>query len=110
MRCSSCGRPIEPPDAVCRCTPVSYVLNAEPGEMRITGHPVGMVVEGPLDSEDGRRVDCRPASGGRAFSDSDGTGSFSAELSAPLDRGRPAEGHAVGVLVKALRDRGDEVE
>ena len=78
--------------------------------MRITGHPVGVVVEGPLNSQEGRRVDSRPAAGGRASSRTDATGAFSAELHAPLDRGKPAEGHAAEVLVQVLRENGDGVE
>jgi hypothetical protein len=109
MTCSKCGHALESADAVCRCTPGTYVLKAEPGKMQITGHPIGTVVEGPPDSPDGRRVDSRPASGGRAHSRTDSSGWFTAELSEPLDRGRKAEAHAVSVLIEALRDRGDQV-
>ncbi len=109
MECENCGRPLESAQSVCRSSPIAYTLNAESGEMRITGHPVGTVVEGPPDSPDGRRVDSRPASGGRAYSSTDSTGAFTAELSDPLDRGRPAEGHALKVLIQALQARGDQV-
>jgi len=109
MVCAECGRPLEAPDGACRCAAAAYVLNAKPGEMRITGHPVGIVVEGPPESPNGRRVDSRPASGGCAYSITDGTGAFAAELSGPLDRGRRREGHALEVLIQALRARGDDV-
>ena len=84
-------------------------LNAEPGEMHITGHPIGMLAEGPPDSPDGRRVDSMPASGGRAYSRTDSTGVFTTELSDPLDRGRPAEPRAIKVLIQAIQARGDQV-
>jgi hypothetical protein len=85
-------------------------MNAEPGEIRITGHPVGVVVEGPLDSRRGRRVASQPASGGRATSETNGIGAFKAELEGQLEVGRSAEGHAVNVLAQALQDRGNAVE
>jgi hypothetical protein len=109
MTCSKCGSALESADAVCRCTHGTYVLKAEPGKMQLTGYPVGLVVEGPLDRPEGRRVDSRPASGGRAHSRTDSSGGFTAELSEPLDRGRTAEAHAISVLIKALCDRGDQV-
>jgi hypothetical protein len=109
MECEECGRPLESTDSYYLCSPVAYTLNAEPGELRITGYSVGMVMEGPLESPDGRRVDSMPASGGRAYSRTDSTGAFTAELSDPLDRGRPAERHALKVLIQALQARGDQV-
>ena len=69
-----------------------------------------MVVEGPPDSPQGRRVESRPSSGGRAYSRTDGTGAFDAELFAPLDRGRQGERHAIDVLIQALKARGDQVK
>ena len=80
------------------------------GELGIKGSPIGMVMEGPPDSPQGRRVESRPSSGGRAYSRTDGTGGFVAELSAPLDRGRQGEGHAIEVLIQALKARGDQVQ
>jgi hypothetical protein len=79
------------------------------GIYRLSGQPVGLVVEGPPESPNGRRVDSKPASGGRSYSSTDGTGTFAAELSGPLVRGRPGEGHALKVLIQALRARGDDV-
>lgn len=110
LTCEKCGRQVEPPGAVCRCVRVAYSMNAEPGEIRISGHPVGVVVEGPLDSRTGRRVESQPASGGRATSETDGMGAFKTELEGQLEVGRSAEGHAVEVLTQALRDRGHAVE
>ena len=77
-------------------------LNAEPGEMRITGQPIGTVVEGPPENPDGRHVDSRPSSGGRSRSSIDGKRTYCAELSDPLDRGRGGEEHAVGGLIQAI--------
>jgi hypothetical protein len=109
MVCARCGQPLAALDGGCRCASAAYIVNAEPVEMRITGQPVGMVVEGPPESPKGRRVDSRPASGGRSYSSTDGTGAFTAELSGPLDRGRLGEGHALEILIQVLRARGDEV-
>lgn len=109
MECEKCGQALESADSSCRCSPGAYALNAEPGEMRITGHPIGMLAAGPPDSPDGRRVDSMPASGGRAYSRADSAGAFTAELSGPLDRGRPAEPRALKVLIQAIQARGDQV-
>ena len=68
-----------------------------------------MVVEGDPTTAEGRRVDSRPASGGRSFTTIDSTGAFTAELSGPLARGRQGEEHALKILIQALRRRGDEV-
>ena len=108
--CDRCGRSIDPAFERCECGPRSYSINAESGHIGITGHPVGTVVEGPLDAEQGRRVESHPASGGRAHSVTEPTRAFIAELTEPLVRGRNAEGHAVDVLIGALRERGDRVE
>ena len=110
MACPTCGKDPRPVDSDCpTCAPRNYVLEAEPGDCRITGHPIGTVVEGPPDSTEGRRVDSRPASGGRAHSTTDPTGAFSAELSGPLARGRPGEQRVIDVLAQAIRARGAEV-
>jgi hypothetical protein len=109
MVCVQCGQGLDAPDGACSCAALTYVLNAGPGEMQITGQPIGVVVEGPPESPSGRRVDSRPALGGRSHSSTDGTGAFAAELSGPLDRGRLGEGHALEILIQVLRARGDEV-
>jgi hypothetical protein len=110
MVCAMCGRNIQAPESACSaCAPTAYVLKAEPLEFRITGQPVGTVVEGPPDSPDGRRVDSRPASGGRSYSSTDRSGAFTADLSGPLDRGRSGEGRVLKVLTQALRARGEHV-
>lgn len=108
--CDKCGCLIDPAVEGCECVPRSYSINAEPGHIGITGYPVGTVIEGPLDAERGRRVESHPASGGRAHSVTEATRAFTAELTEPLMRGRSAEGHAVDVLIGALRERGDRVE
>lgn len=106
MDCPSCGRVIEPRDGTCTCSPRNYVMNAETGRVAITGHPIGVVVEGPPEDPNGRRVDSRPASGGRSYSRTDPARAFTVELSGSLDMGRANEEHLLGVLLKALQAQG----
>lgn len=105
MRCSLCGRMVECND-VCSCCPQNRVLRAEPGNLRITANPVGVVVEGPPESPDGRVVDSKPASGGRSHSRVDRDGTFTVELSGQLDKGRANEARVLKVLLQAMRNRG----
>jgi hypothetical protein len=94
----------------CRvCGLRQFHLNAEPGHYGISGQPIGTVIEGPPEAPDGRRVESRPASGGRSYSTTAKDGSFTAEVSGALDRGRTGESHALKILTQALRERGDEV-
>ncbi len=110
MTCHRCGRPLEGASSNCpTCSPRSYRITAESGKSEITGNPIGTVVESPPDHPDGRRVEYRPASGGRAVSDTDSAGSFTADLSAPLERGQSNEVHVMKVLVAALKEQGHEV-
>jgi len=110
MVCEVCGRDLQPLERACpTCGPAHYVLKAQPGDYRITGYPMGTLVEGPPDSTEGRRVDSRPASGGRSYSSTDPTGAFTADLSGPLVRGRHGEERVLKVLTQALRARGEEV-
>ena len=96
MVCAKCGEFLEEAATTClACTPRSYVLKAESGKIRITGSPVGFVVEGPPDHPDGRRVDYRPAPGGQSVSQTDVTGTFQADLSGSLERGRSGERHVM---------------
>jgi len=108
--CDRCGREIDPAVERCECVPGSYSITAETGHFGITGYPVGTVIEGPLDAEQGRRVESHPAAGGRAHSVTEPNRAFTAELTEPLVRGRNAEGSAVDVLIGVLRERGDRVE
>jgi hypothetical protein len=105
MYCLKCGGLIDTSAGPHRC---AYVMNLEAGSIAITGQPIGLVVEGPPDVPAGRRVDARPASGGRAFSRTDSEGGFEIELSGVLARGRDNEGHALETLVEALRAVGRE--
>jgi hypothetical protein len=110
MVCAKCGAFLEEAATICfACTPRSYVLKAEPGKLRITGSPVGFVVEGSPDHPDGRRVDYRPASGGQSVSQTDATGAFQADLSGSLERGRPGEPHVMKILAQVLRANGHDV-
>jgi hypothetical protein len=99
------GDPLTCPE----CGKKHYVIHAEPGELKITGHPVGLVLEGHPENPAGRRLDSSPASGGRSLSTVDGEGGFRIELSGPLERGRPGEWHVLKVLKKVLAAEGHEV-
>ncbi len=105
MRCSLHGRIVEAND-VCSCSPRKTLLKAEPGNLRITANPIGVVVEGSPDSPDGRVVDSKPASGGRSHSKVDRDGTFTVELSGQLHKGRANEARVLKVLLQALRNRG----
>ena len=78
-------------------------------ELGIKGSPIGIVGEAPPDCPDGRHVDSRPASGGRAYSQTDSMGKIKAKLSGPLLRGSKGEFSAKEVLTQALIDNGNEV-
>src|SRR6266508_247384 len=105
MRCSLHGRIVEAND-VCSCSPRKTLLKAEPGNLRITANPIGVVVEGSPDSPDGRVVDSKPASGGRSHSKVDRDGTFPLELSVKLHKVRANEARVLKVLLQALRNRG----
>jgi len=110
MVCPVCGRDLLPLESACPiCTPTNHVLKPDTGHLGITGSPLGMLTEGPPDSTEGRLVDFKPASDGRSYSNTDPTGSFTADLSGPLVRGRQGEGRVLDVLAQALRARGEEV-
>jgi hypothetical protein len=91
------------------CPTRSPRITAESGSYGLTGQPIGTVVESPPDHPDGRRVEYRPASGGRAVSEMDSGGSFTVDLSGPLERGTPNEGHVMNVLVAALNGQRHQV-
>jgi hypothetical protein len=110
MTCPKCGRPREGASSNCpTCPPVNYVVKLESGNYGFTGSPIGTVVESPPDHRGGRRVEYSPASGGRAVSDTDSAGSFRADLSGPLERGKSNEWHVMKVLQAALKEQGHEV-
>ena len=99
MNCPKCGKPIEASGETHKC---AYVMKLQSGVYGISGGVVGTVVEGRPDTTEGRRVDSRPPSGGRAFSRTDEKGSFAVELSGVLDKGRANERQVLQVLVEAL--------
>ena len=108
MGCSDCGLEVDTTTAACpRCGLKHYTLKAEPGALGITGYPSGLVVEGPVDSDTGRRVEYNPSSGGRSVSETDAVGSFDVALSGPLQVGRGAEPHVITTLINALRASGE---
>lgn len=85
-------------------------MRLEPATIAIVVHPAGLVVEGPSDDPAGRRVEARPASGGRADSVLSSDGSFDIRWAGSLDRGRPGEGRAVKSLIQAMTTAGLTVE
>ena len=90
--------------------PGNYVLKAETGRFSFTAPPVGFVVEGEPANATGRRVESRPASGGRSVSRIDQAGALVVELSGPLVKGRANQKKALGVLIEALQARGSVAE
>ena len=96
MNCPKCGKPIETSGGTHKCV---YTMNAGSGSYGISGGIVGTVVEGRPDASEGRRVDSRPPSGGRAFSKTDDKGGFTVELSGVLDKGRANDRGEDGLLV-----------
>jgi hypothetical protein len=102
--CKSCGGegPIQDGVPCASCGRRHFVLKAEPGEFKITGFPVGLVVEGDPNNPLGRRVENRPASGGASDSSITADGSFQSALSGNLDRGRTGEPHVVKILLNPI--------
>lgn len=78
--------------------------------VHVDGQSIGTTLEGPTGDGRARRIDSRPASGGRSYSRVDEAGAFLAKLTEPLDRGTAIEDAAVAVLLELLRARGDDVE
>ena len=85
-------------------------MTVETARVTVTGMPVGTVIEGSPDNPQGRRVDHRPAAGGRSLSHITEDGNFQADLSGPLMIGRPAEPAVMKTLIQALRDAGRTVD
>jgi hypothetical protein len=69
-------------------------------------HPIGTVAEQRSDDGQGRRVDYRPATGGRSLSETGAEGSYRAELAGELPKGTRGEAHAKKVLLSALEAAG----
>jgi hypothetical protein len=109
--CKSCGgeEPVQNGVPCSACGRRHFILKAEPGELKITGSPIGMIVEGNPDNPLGRRVESRPASGGAANSVVAADGTFQATLSGSLDVGRAGERRVINVLCNKLRERGSDV-
>jgi hypothetical protein len=109
--CKSCGgdEPVQDGVPCSACGRRHFILKAEPGEMKITGFPIGMIVEGYPNNPLGRRVENRPASGGASDSSTAADGSFQATLSGTLDRGRAGESHVIKVLFNKLRECESEI-
>jgi hypothetical protein len=109
--CKSCGgeEPVQDGVPCSNCGRRHFVLKAEPGVFKITGFPIGMIVEGDPNSPTGRRVESRAASGGTADSSVAADGTFQASLSGPLDLGRKGEHRVMETLCNKLRERGADV-
>lgn len=104
MEADVCGSNSGPSDAGSEPPSAPHVVEPGCGTISVLSGKPGTVVEAPLESEDGRRVDSRPPSGGRAGSKTDGSHS-TPNWRDPL-RGRANEDPAVEVLVQVLRDKG----
>jgi hypothetical protein len=109
--CESCGgeEPVQDGVPCSTCGRRNFVLKAEPGVFKVTGFPIGTIVEGDPNNPIGRRVESRPASGGTADSSVAADGTFQASLSGPLDLGRKGERRVMKVLFNNLRERGADV-
>jgi hypothetical protein len=108
MTCPTCGKPLEGSSKCRTCNPP--VLTPDPVPIGIKGNPIGTVVATPRDHPDGSRVDYKPQLGGRALSETNSAGDFTAELSDPLDRGTSNEWHVLKVLKMALQEQGHVVK
>jgi hypothetical protein len=109
--CKSCGgdEPVQDGVPCSTCGRRDFILKAEPGEIKITGFPTGMIVEGDPNNPLGRRVENRPASGGASDSSTAADGSFQATLSGTLDRGRAGESHVIKILFNKLRESESDI-
>jgi hypothetical protein len=96
LPCSSCGRR-------------NFILRPEPGEFKITGFPIGMIIEGDPNNPQGRRVESRPAAGGSADSSINADGEFQATFSGKLARGRAGESQVTKVLFNKWRELESDV-
>lgn len=85
--------------------PPARRLNAATGSYRVTGRAIGTHLEQP-DASGGKRVESRPAEGGRAVSHVAADGSYTAEFSGVLSKGTPAEPHARRILIEAMQRAG----
>lgn len=84
------------------------ILKADPGAYKIEGQPAGFHVEGPT-AGGGRKIESNPPEGGKAVSERASDGSFRAEFSGSLPKGRSGEPHAKKVLRLALDAAGHAV-
>lgn len=109
--CKSCGgeEPVQDGVPCSTCGRRHFVLKAEPGVLKVTGFPIGTIVEGDPNNPIGRRVDTHPASGGTADSSVAADGTFQASLAGPLDLGRKGERRVMKVLFNKLGERGADV-
>lgn len=107
MTCSSCGNALD--EGALKCQTCNPVLKVGSDHLEIKVNPVGTTVATPPDHPGGTRVDYRPPSGGRALSQADPGGAFTAELSKGLVSGRKNEPYAVRNLIAALKAEGSDV-
>jgi hypothetical protein len=84
-------------------------IDAAAFSVGITFHDIGTVAEQASEDGAGRRVDYRPAGGGTSLSATGADGSYRAELSGALPKGKAAEPHAQKVLMAALEAAGHDV-
>lgn len=106
MKCERCGSNTD----TCQCEQANRGIRLEPASVRLMGGRAGLIIEGPVDDPNGRRLEARPPSGGESDSIVAQDGSFVARLSGTLDRGKSAEWRTVKVLMQAMRAKGLRVE
>jgi hypothetical protein len=107
MTCPTCGKTLD--EGAAKCQTCNPVLKIGSDHLEIKVNPVGTTVATPPDHPGGTRVDYRPPSGGRALSQADPGGAFTAELSKGLVSGTKNEPYAVRNLVAALKAEGRDV-
>lgn len=111
MVCVKCGATLEEGATVCpKCgETMVFILNCEPGDIKLTGDPIGTVVESPFGHPQGRYVISKPASGGQSDSKVDDNGTLHVDLSGSLDKGRINERHVKKILEQVLKAEGNDV-
>ena len=111
MVCVRCGATVGEGDSLClTCTQQGHqVLKCDFIKSTVTFFPIGTVLESPHDHPDGRKIDSRPASGGRSVSKISGKCAYKVDLSGSLEPGRPNEKQVMKVLKQLLEAEGKDV-
>jgi hypothetical protein len=109
--CPQCAAPLLQPSECSICGWRSHVFVGLKGSgVRVEASNIGTVAEQRTEDGEGRRVDYRPAAGGRSLSETGVAESYRAELVGALPKGTKAEPHALRVLLAALEASGRKVK